>query len=281
GMGVVYRARQLSLNRVVALKMILKGELATPQELARFRTEAEAAAGLHHPNIVPIYEVGEHDGYPYFTMRFIEGGSLAEGRQPVRDAADNRRAAELVLAVARAVHAAHQHGIVHRDLKPANILLTAAPAPGPVSDTAPTVTAALDTLTPFVTDFGIAKRVDAATLGTASGAILGTPNFMAPEQARGDRHLTTPVGVPALRAALSDLLAGTPPFGGATVYDILKQVLEQEPVPPRSVNPAADRDLSVIALKCMEKEPDRRYGSAEEVAAELERWVRGETIHAR
>src|SRR5262245_30487697 len=279
-MGVVYRARQLSLNRVVALKMILKGELATPQELARFRTEAEAAAGLSHPNILPIYEVGEQDGYPYFTMRFIESGSLAEMRQAVRNAADNRRAAELVLAVARAVHAAHQHGIIHRDLKPANILLTAAPAPGPVSDTAPTVTA-LDKLTPFVTDFGIAKRLDAATLGTASGAILGTPNFMAPEQARGDRHLTTAVDVYALGAILYDLLAGKPPFGGATVYDILKQVLEQEPASPRTVNPAADGDLSVISLKCLEKEPNRRYGSAEEVAAELERWMRGETILAR
>ncbi len=281
GMGVVYRARQLSLSRIVALKMIIKGELATPQELARFRLEAEAAARLDHPNIVPIYEVGEHDGYPYFTMRFIEGGSLAETRQPVRDVADNRRAAELVLAVARAVHCAHQHGIIHRDLKPANILLTAVSTSGPVSPSAPTVTISPNHLTPFVTDFGIAKRIDAATLATVSGAILGTPNFMAPEQARGDRHLTTAVDVYALGAVLYDLLAGKPPFGGSTVYDILKRVLEQEPVDPRTINPAVDRDLSVIALKCLEKEPGRRYSSAEQVADELDRWMRGETIQAR
>ena len=272
GMGVVYRARQVSLNRVVALKMIVKGELATPADVARFRAEAEAVASLDHPNIVPIYDVGEHEGYPYFTMRFVEGGSLADSRKAVASAADNRRAAALVAAIARAVHFAHQRGIIHRDLKPANILLGS-----PVSDSNPGPL----TVVPFVADFGLAKRLESDATRTASGAVLGTPSFMPPEQARGDKHLTTSADVYAVGAILYDLLTGKPPFTGANSFETIKSVLEREATNPQSLNTAVDRDLAVIALKCLEKTPARRYASAEAVAEELDRWLRGEAIRAR
>jgi WD40 repeat protein/HEAT repeat protein len=261
GMGVVFKAKQVSLNRTVAVKMILKGEFAGPQDVARFRAEAEAAGNLDHPNILTLHEVGEHEGQQYFSMKLVEGGSLASKleEKPLPSA---RSLVELLSPIARAVHFAHQRGILHRDIKPANVLID---RDG----------------TPYITDFGLAKRVEGDSTITQSGAIIGTPSYMAPEQARGERHLSTGVDVYALGAILYEIVTGQPPFKGATVVDTLIKVREKEPEHPQKVNANADRDLSVIALKCLEKDPVRRYESAAAFADDLDRWCRGEPITAR
>jgi WD40 repeat protein len=257
GMGVVYRASQVSLKRLVALKMILAGALATPRDVARFRAEAEAAANLDHPHIVPIYEVGEHDGQQYYAMRFVEGTSLAG-----RPRSDARTEARLMAAVAAAVHHAHRRGILHRDLKPSNILVDPAG-------------------TPFVADFGLAKRVDTDRSLTEPGALVGTPRYMSPEQAAGRKDLTVAVDVYSLGVVLYERLTGRTPFTGETVLEVLRQVRETEPPRPSSLTPGLDRDLETICLKCLEKDAPKRYASAEALADDLERWLHGEPIAAR
>ncbi|HYT95493.1 MAG TPA: serine/threonine-protein kinase [Gemmataceae bacterium] len=264
GMGVVYKARQRSLNRLVALKMVRPGG-RTPDDLRRFlRAEAEMAASLEHPHIVPVHEVGECDGQPYLCMQLIEGETLARRlARREQEGSPTTLAAEVALlaCVARAVHHAHQRGILHRDLKPSNILLNRAGEP-------------------FVTDFGLAKRIEGEGASAESGTIAGTPLYMAPEQTAGQARLTTAVDVWGLGAILYELLTGQPPFRGETVLDTLAQVRQQEPVRPRSLRRSLDRDLETICLKCLAKEPQRRYGSAEALAEDLERWQKGEPIQA-
>jgi predicted Ser/Thr protein kinase len=260
GMGVVYKARQIALGRVVALKMILGGRLASPAEVQRFRSEAEAAARLDHPHIVPIYEVGESEGQHYFSMKYVEGLSLAQ--ELPRLTHDMRGAARLVATVARAAHHAHQRGLIHRDLKPANVLLDAQRQV-------------------YVTDFGLAKRIEGGSNLTRSGIIVGTPGYMSPEQVRGPAGLTTAADVYALGAILYETLTGRPPFQAETPMDTLLQVLEREPVPPRARNPRVDHDLELICLKCLAKDPQERYGSAEALASDLERWLTGEPLQVR
>jgi serine/threonine protein kinase/tetratricopeptide (TPR) repeat protein len=287
GMGVVYKARQTVLDRIVALKMILTGPHAGPEARARFRAEARAAAGLRHPNIVQIYEVGEHDGLPYLALEYVEGGSLAQllARHPLPP----RQAAEVVEALARAVHHAHEHGIVHRDLKPANVLLVSG---GVVSDEWSQDTthhSPLTTHQPKVADFGLAKRLDDVTAATATGTAVGTPSYMAPEQAGAYGPADTPdtdryhpaVDVYALGAILYEALTARPPFRGATPLETLEQVRSLEPVPPRRLQPAVPRDLETVCLKCLEKDPRKRYPTADALADDLHRFLRGEPIRAR
>jgi predicted Ser/Thr protein kinase len=261
GMGVVYRARQVGLNRPVAVKMMLAGKLASDGERARFRAEAEAAAGLQHPNIVAIHEVGEHDGQPFFSMDFVAGRSLAD---LVRDhPLSNPHAARYARQVAGAIAYAHAKGILHRDLKPSNVLVDADDRPR-------------------VTDFGLAKRIEGDGGLTASGAVLGTPGYMPPEQAAGRREAVGPASdVYSLGALLYELLTGRPPFRAATPLDTLMQVLDAEPAPPRLLNSRVDRDLETICLKCLEKDPTRRYRSAEFLAEDLGRYLAGEPVTAR
>jgi WD40 repeat protein/serine/threonine protein kinase len=273
GMGVVYRARQVGLDRPVALKMILAGAHAGPKDLARFRQEAEAVARLHHPNIVQIHDVGEAGGRPFFAMELVEGGSLV---QRLRGAAQPpAQAAQFVETLARAVHFAHQAGVVHRDLKPANVLLACAAAPGGALPS-------LADCVPKITDFGLAKRLDRQAHATLTGEVVGTPSYMAPEQAAGQARRVGPAAdIYALGAILYEVLTGRPPFKGPTALDTVLRVLYEEPVRPTRRQPALPRDLETICLKCLEKVPDRRYASAQELADDLRRFRRGAPVHAR
>jgi TolB-like protein/Flp pilus assembly protein TadD/predicted Ser/Thr protein kinase len=261
GQGVVFRARQKSLNRTVALKVISLGQWASKAHLKRFRREAEAAASLDHPGIVPIYEVGERDGSCYFSMKFVEGGQVDEvvRRAPM----SIRQAAELIAKVARTVHYAHEHGILHRDIKPGNILLDAKGEP-------------------HLTDFGLARLVESESTVTRTLEVLGTPSYMAPEQAVGNNAaVSSSTDVYGLGAVFYQLLTGQPPFAGGATYETIKLLLDNEPKQPRLLNPKIDRDLSTICLKCLEKDPKRRYSSALALAEDLERWLKHEPIRAR
>src|SRR5437016_4411899 len=261
GQGVVFRARQKSLNRLVALKVIGLGQWATRAHVKRFRLEAEAAARLNHPCIVPIYEVGERDGALYFSMGLIEGGQLdaALNREPM----PIRRAVELIVKLARTVQYAHEHGILHRDIKPGNILLDQQGEP-------------------HLTDFGLARLVETESTVTRTMEVLGTPSYMAPEQAVGNNAaITSATDVYGLGAVFYQLLTGHPPFAGGTTYETVRLVLDAEPRQPRLLNPKVDRDLNTICLNCLEKDPRRRYSSALALAEDLERWLKHEPIRAR
>ncbi|MFO0902400.1 MAG: serine/threonine-protein kinase [Pirellulales bacterium] len=261
GMGVVYRARQLSLQREVAVKMMLPGKITRDVDIARFRAEAQAAAGLHHPGIVPVYDVSEWDGRPLFSMKYVRGETLAhrlaEGPLPAREAA------RLLAAVSRAVEHAHRHGILHRDLKPSNILIDRDGQP-------------------HITDFGLAKQTSDAASLTRTGAVLGTPAYMAPEQAAGARGVVSPAtDVYSLGSILYHMLTGRPPFQAASPVDTLLLLLEQEPAPPRLLNPKADAELELIALRCLQKPPDLRYPSAASLADDLDAYLNDEPVAAR
>src|SRR5947207_15821355 len=261
GQGVVYRARQKSLNRIVALKVIGLAHWATEAHVKRFRMEAEAAASLNHPCIVPIYEVGERDGACYFSMGLVEGGQLdaVAKREPI----PIRHAAELVAKLARTVHYAHEHGILHRDIKPGNILLD-------------------KNGEAHLADFGLARLVETESTLTRTKDLMGTPSYMAPEQAVGNNaKITRATDVYGLGAVLYKLLTGHPPFAGGTTYESIRLVLDTEPRQPRLWSPKVDRDLSTICLKCLEKDPKRRYASALALAEDLERWLKHEPILAR
>jgi serine/threonine-protein kinase len=256
-MGVVYRARQISLNRVVALKMILSGQFASEAEIRRFRAEAEAAAQLDHPNIVPIFEVGRHQGHAFFSMKLIGGGNLT--RLLPRFLDDAQATARLMATIARTVQHAHRKGLIHRDLKPSNILID-------------------ETGQPLVADFGLVKRADDGSSLTTSGALVGTPNYMAPEQVSG-ANITPAADIYSLGAILYQLLTGRLPFRGTTVAETLTQVLEHDPIPPRQLRSSIPRELEFICLKCLEKDPRKRYPAASALAADLERFLRGEEVH--
>jgi serine/threonine protein kinase len=262
GMGVVYKARHKRLNRIVALKTIRPGvACSTDVLIRRLRAEAKVVAALDHPNIVPLYEIGEEGGYPYLILKLIPGGDLE--RHQLRLSRNPRAAVRLMAKVARTVHYAHSHGVLHRDLKPSNILLDLQGIP-------------------HVTDFGLARCVEIDSSLTQTGLIIGTPAYMAPEQASGNRaELTEAVDVYGLGAVLYKLLTGRPPFQAATAYDVLEQVRDRRPVSTRLHNRAIDRNLDAICLKCLEKDPTRRYHSAAALSADLERWLAGSPVSAR
>jgi tetratricopeptide (TPR) repeat protein/tRNA A-37 threonylcarbamoyl transferase component Bud32 len=273
GMGIVYKARDVTLKRLVALKMMREGAFAEPELHARFRREAEAVARLQHPNIVQVYDFGEHQGQPYFTMEFIDGSDLdrflAVGPLPPR------AAAALVQVLARAMHTVHEQHVIHRDLKPANVLLARSNRPEALL----LRELAVDRYEPRITDFGLARRLDQKLSRT--GAIMGTPPYMSPEQATGDSKIDSATDVYALGAILYECLTGRPPFQAATIEETLLQVITREPVPPRQLNPAVDRDLNTITLKCLEKERGRRYASALELTDDLNRFLDDRPIVAR
>ena len=250
GMGVVYLARHVQLNRTVALKMVLGGRFSTADELRRFQFEAEAAAKLDHPAIVPVYDIGEHDGQAYFAMKLVDGGSLAERMQGITGDAD--QAVGLIGKIAEAIGHAHQRGVLHRDLKPANILLNSLGEP-------------------MITDFGLAKDTASNAGLTQTGAILGTPAYMPPEQARGSA-LTVAADIYSLGAIFYELLTGQPPYRGDSPLEVVMQVIEREPVAPRKINPSLDQDLELICLKCMQRDPQQRYATASDLAADLKAW---------
>jgi hypothetical protein len=289
GMGIVYKARHLKLKRLVALKMIRAGAEAGLEELERFRREGEAVARLQHPNIIQIYEVGEHEGRPFFSLEYAEGGSLA--KQLTGTPLSPRQAAELVRTLAEAMEAAHQRGIVHRDLKPANVLLQRPEAPHPTpgpkgpqegASGSSGSSSLVSSWLPKIGDFGLAKQLDEDGAQTRSGAIMGTPSYMAPEQARGETREVGPAcDIWALGAILYELLTGRPPFRGATALDTLEQVRSQRPVAPRRAQPGVPRDLETICLKCLHKEPHKRYATSQELADDLRRFLDREPIHAR
>jgi len=261
GMGVVYEAEQPSLGRTVALKTVLRGEQASAQDLARLRAEAEAAARLVHPAILPVHEIDEHEGQLFFTMQLARGGTLAQ--RLAQGPLPQREAAKLLATIARAVQHAHEHGILHRDLKPSNILLA-------------------DDGRAYVADFGLARRLRAGGDLTASQTLLGTPSYMAPEQAAGQRgELSAATDVWGLGAVLYHALTGRAPFVGATPLDIVMQVREQDPPPPRLLDPRIDRDLEMIVAKCLQKPPELRYASAAALADDLDAWLALEPIAAR
>jgi serine/threonine-protein kinase len=261
GMGAVYKARQLALGRQVALKLLHRGSHDGPRERQRFRLEAEALAALQHPHIVQVFEVGDADGHPYLAMEYLDGGSLAERLQQGPLAPSE--AARLGAVLADAVQRAHQAGIVHRDLKPANVLLT---ADG----------------TPKVSDFGLARKLEGGLDFTRTGEVMGTPLYMAPEQAAGRGHLAGPAAdVYALGVILYEMLTGQPPFGGATAVEVLLQVVHDEPAPPSRHNRQVPRDLEVVCLKCLAKEPRHRYATAQELAGDLRRFLEDRPIQAR
>lgn len=261
GMGVVYKARHTRLDRYAAIKMVLAGAHAAPEQLARFRSEAQVVASLQHPNIVQLYEVGDHDNLPFIALEFVDGGSLAKkaGGQPQPP----REAAALIEVMARAIEYAHEKGVVHRDLKPANILLTAEGAPK-------------------ITDFGLAKRLEADSSQTRTGTLMGTPSYMAPEQASGDTHAIGPTtDIYALGAILYELLTGVPPFTANSAFETVVAVMKSDVVAPRRLRPEIPADLETICLKCLQKEQSKRFGSAAELADDLRRFLAGETIRAR
>jgi len=267
GMGVVYQAQQKSLNRIVALKMIREAHLASTDDGARFRAEAEAAARLHHPNIVTVFEVGTHDGQAYFCMEYVPGPTLAqrvhaEGPLPIREAA------RIVAIIAHAVQHAHEQGVLHRDLKPSNILMSSNVGSDSGSGG----------LAPMVTDFGLAKQFDSTESLTRTGAVVGTPSYMSPEQAGSRKDLTPAADVYSLGAILYELLTGRPPFQTSHPLDTLLLVLEQDPIPPRELNPSVDRDLELICLKCLQKPPELRYPSAGGLAKDLEAYLVGDRL---
>ncbi len=296
GMGVVFKARHQKLKRIVALKMLLADRQVEPEGLARFRAEAEILARLHHPNIVQIYEVGEQSGLPFLALEYVEGPSLAAQLEGTPQSPPD--AAELIETLARAVHHAHDHGVVHRDLKPANVLLQGRAAYPPRSRqntpdqsqqsneadlpaASQWLIGSLAHYVPKITDFGLAKRLDEAGQ-TVSGQLLGTPGYMAPEQARGPRHAISPAtDVYALGAILYQLLTGRPPFQGVTGVDTVMQVLHQDPVSPRRLQPKLPPDLNTICLKCLQKDPRKRYQSAALLADDLRRFLDGKSINAR